>query len=295
MATIKHLVISGGGPLMFYGFNVLKLLIKSGKLTMNTIKSIHATSSGSVLSALLLVNINIDELNDYIIEFPYNKYFKVTFDNLININKNKGLLNIKILDHYIDSVFKTANIDTNITLRDFYLKNNVDFHIYCSELNNFSYIDLNHILYPDIRLKDALYASCALPMLFEPLTINLDDRECCLVDGALFCNNPLGLCMKTEYGDTFDNLNQDDTDTLNYSREILCIDYSYKIEVTSLISYIQFIIKNIFKKMATYNDAKLTKYIENYYCVDLKNKKIDWVELFKNKELRMEIINNTII
>lgn len=295
MENIKHLVISGGGPLMFYGFNIIKLLIKNKKLIIENLKSIHATSSGSVLSALLLVNINIDELNDYIIEFPYHKYFKVTFDNLININKNKGLLNIKILDHYIDSVFKTANVDTNITLHDFYLKNGVDFHIYCSELNNFSYIDLNHALYPNIRLKDALYASCALPMLFEPLTINLDNRECCLVDGALFCNNPLGLCMKTEYGDTFDNLNQDDTDTLHYAGEILCIDYSYKIEVNSLISYIQFIIKNIFKKMATYNDAKLTKYIENYYCIDLANKKIDWAELFKNKELRMEIINNTIL
>lgn len=291
MTDIKHLVISGGGPLMFYGFNIIKNLLKNKKLIMKNIRSIHATSSGSILSTLLMLDINIDELNDYIIEFPYNKFFKLNFDSILNINKNKGLLNITILDNYIDSVFKASNIDINITLGDFYLKNNIDFHIYCSELNNFSCIVLNHIQHPSIRLKDALYASCALPILFEPFNVKINDNDCTLVDGAFFCNNPLGLCMKSEYGDTFDKFKMNDVDYLQYSKEILCVDYSYKIKVNNVLSYIQFIIKNIFKKLSVYDEDKLTQYIKNYYCINLENKSIDWIELFSNKELRKEIIN----
>lgn len=288
-SDIKHLVISGGGPLMFYGFNILKNLLKNGLLQMDTLQSIHATSSGSILSVLLLVNLDIETISDYIIEFPYNKFFKVSFDNIININKNKGLLNTAILDHYIDSVLKTANIETGITLGDFYAKTHIDLHIYCSELNAFEPIDMNHKAYPDVRLKDALYASCAVPLLFEPVKLDLNGKDCCLVDGAFFCNKPLGLCMQTEYGATFDTLAEDTRE--KYSNEILCIDYYYKIEVDNILSYIQFMVKKIFKKVAVYDDHKLSEFIKHYYYINLENESLDWVELFGNKEIRREIIN----
>lgn len=289
MSDIKHLVLSGGGPLMFYGFNVLKNLLHNNTLIMETIKSIHATSSGSILAVLLLVKLDIETINDYIIEFPYNKFFKVGFDNILNINKNKGLLNTAILGYYIDSVLKTANIETNITLGELYERTHIDLHIYCSELNVFEHIDMNHNTYPDVRLKDALYASCAVPLLFEPVNIDIGGRQCCLVDGAFFCNKPLGLCMQTEYGTTFDKLTDDDLK--KYSNEILCVDYYYKIEVDNILSYIQFILKKILKRVSIYDDNTLSKYINNYYYINLENETLDWVELFGNEELRREIIN----
>lgn len=296
MNTIKHLVLSGGGPLIIYSFSILRELHKRKQINFDKLKSIHGTSSGSILSILLATKVNMDDIANYIVEFPFEKHFSLTFDKILLLNKRQGLIDKSLLDSFIDPILKTADIDINVTLKEFCDLSKIDLHIYCTDLNAFKSVDLNNIDYPDVKLKDALYSSCAIPVLFEPLYMSIDNKKMCLVDGGFFCNNPLGACMEKEYGNTFDNMNE--CQLQEYKNEICCVYYRYPVnnslldEKDNILSLLRVFSLKTIQYMELYENNNLLNYIDNKINIDLKDNNSNWVDLIKNKNIRKEIIEH---
>jgi predicted patatin/cPLA2 family phospholipase len=319
MNNIKHLVISGGGPLFLYSFGVLRELKKRNIINFNEIKSIYGTSSGSIVSLLVSCGVNFDDIAQYLIDYPYEKNFTMSFDKLMNLSKNQGLININTVDHFIDPLLKTANMNTNINLKDYYETTNIDLHIYSTEVNEFKTVDLNYRDYPYVRLKDAIYASCAIPVLFEPCyldisnltpinkegiqdnhkkTVNSNVQEC-FIDGGIFCNIPLGACMEREYGYTFDKLYNIENYTANedYKNEILCVRYERNTHNSvihkkdNLVTFINSLTQKIIKHMETHETYNLLNYINNDIIIDLKNNETNWFNIIRSRESRNDILN----
>ena len=53
--TIKHLVITGGGPYGFYSFGVLSQLKQKGVFHLKNIESIYASSIGCLVGILMVL------------------------------------------------------------------------------------------------------------------------------------------------------------------------------------------------------------------------------------------------
>jgi patatin-like phospholipase/acyl hydrolase len=291
MNNIKHIVLSGGGPLSLYGFGVLRELKKRNILNFNNITSIHGTSSGSILAFLIASKLNMDDISTYLKEFPYNKYYSLKFDKIVNLGIKQGLFGMKEFNTFIDPFLKTLNWDLSISLSDVKEKTGINLHIYTADFNNFSVIDFNNIDYPHISLKDALYASCAHPIMFEPhyLNLNIENKmeKTCLIDGGLFCNVPLGYCIEKYY-----TKNENNNTNISYNDEIFCLHYRKKYnemkmeENYSFMKYIKLLIIKLILNSEKHVLDDLLPHIK-YNCeINLKDEELDWNILFKNENVR---------
>ena len=67
--TIKHLIISGGGVYGFSFYGMLKELNLNKVWNISNIKTIHATSAGTVIATIIALNYDWETMDKYI----YNK------------------------------------------------------------------------------------------------------------------------------------------------------------------------------------------------------------------------------
>ena len=96
--VIKHLVISGGGPLGLRYLGALEKLEREKFWNFDTIESIYGTSVGSIIGAFICLKYDWDTLNKYIIERPWHEAFKVNPKQIFDSYYNKGLFDKKLAE-----------------------------------------------------------------------------------------------------------------------------------------------------------------------------------------------------
>ena len=191
---IKHIVLSGGGPtgLLYYG--ALKHLFEQKFIKIENIKSIYGTSIGAIIGVILLLKYDWKTLDDYFLKRPWEKVFKIAPDNLFELYSNKGMFQFSIVKEMLKPLLTAKDLSEDITLKEFYEYNQIDFHCFTSEMNSFIKVDLNHKTYPELSLIRALEMTSAVPILFKPII----EGDKCYVDGGLFDNYPINECLATE-------------------------------------------------------------------------------------------------
>jgi len=228
--TIKHFVFSGGGPTIMTLYGVLKYLNQQNFYDLNNIKSIHATSSGAIIAVLILLSDNWDVLEDYILKRPWDKLFNIEPINLLNLWQKKGILDDEIYKAILKPFLQVKDFEENITLKDFYEKNNVEIYIYVTNINSkeFESISLSYKTHPSLELYKAIAMSGAVPLLFMPMY----DNNKCYIDGGILNNYPLNECIhlnnnmdeilgiKIINNETFEDVN-DETILPNYLYNII--------------------------------------------------------------------------
>ena len=190
--TIKHLVISGGGPLGFRYLGSLEKLEQEGFWNVTNIESIYGTSIGSIIGAFICLKYDWETLNKYIIERPWHDAFKVNPKQIFDSYYNKGLFDKKLAEIIFKPLLEAKDLSLNITLKEFYEYSNIDLHIFTFELHKFETIELSHTTNPDLSLLQALTMSSSLPGIFMPTII----ENCCYIDGGVMCNYPLNQCLR---------------------------------------------------------------------------------------------------
>jgi len=196
--TIKHLVISGGGPLGLRYLGALETLCEKEFWKLDDIISIYATSIGTLIGTFICLKYDWDTLNKYIIERPWHDAFKVTGKQIFDSYYNKGLFDKKLAEIILTPLLKAKDLSLNITLKEFYEYSKIDFHLFTFDLNSFQTIELSHSLYPDLPLVDALTMSSALPGIFMPIITD----QCCYIDGGVMCNYPINECLRDHSNET---------------------------------------------------------------------------------------------
>jgi len=279
--TIKHLVISGGGPLGLRYLGILQKLQQEDFWNPDEVNSIYGTSIGSIIGAFICLKYDWETLNKYIIERPWNDAFKVNAKQIFDSYYNKGLFDKIIVEIIFKPLLQAKDLNLNITLKEFYNYSKIDLHIFTFELNKFETVELSHLSHPDFSLLQALTMSSALPGIFMPTIID----NCCYIDGGVMCNYPLNQCLR-------DHTNKD---------EILGIKSSYNketdrfknVNVTEDTSLLEYVICLTINSMNFIRDTVKIENIENTvrcYITDNPLTLVFIQESISNPELRRQWI-----
>jgi len=279
--VIKHLVISGGGPLGLRYLGALEKLEQEGFWNFDNIESIYATSIGSIIGAFICLKYDWETLNKYIIERPWHDAFRVTPKQIFDSYYNKGLFDKKLAEIIFKPLLEAKDLNINITLKEFYEFSKIDLHIMTFELHKFETVELSHNSHPDLSLLQALTMSSSLPGIFMPTIID----KCCYIDGGVMCNYPLNQCLR-------DHTNKD---------EILGIKSSFNketehfsnVEITSESSLLEYVICISINSMNYIRDSVQMDNIENTVRCYLTDNPLtlDMIqESVRNQELRRKWI-----
>jgi predicted acylesterase/phospholipase RssA len=189
---IKHLVLSGGGVvgLSFYG--LLRETNKKGLWDIHNIKTIYGTSVGSIISIFIALTYDWDTLDDFIIKRPWQNVYKLSIDSFLYAFHNKGILDKKIMEHTFSPLFKGKDIDINITMKEFYEITKIEIHIMTVDINTYDLVDISYKTHPDWMVIDAVYCSCCLPIVFQPII----KYNMCFCDGGFKANYPVKQCIE---------------------------------------------------------------------------------------------------
>ena len=279
--TIKHLVISGGGPSGFVAYGVIKQLSIQKFLDISNLETIYASSVGSIFGAVITLGYEWDWLDDYFIKRPWNKILEIDPAILMNSFTDKGIYGLEIHQKLLEPLLTAKNLSPAITLKEYYEYNNIELHIFTSDLNKEIpvSIDMSYKTHPDLSLVKAIYMSASFPFLFKPLCEN----GSCFIDGGLLNNYPLQNCIE--------NIKNIDYDEILALKKIRSNHISTISNDTNVLEYGM----EMFKKMhyAILKDSKDNDIKNTIECSVRDEAGFEsWWNIFTTESGRKEIIND---
>jgi predicted acylesterase/phospholipase RssA len=191
--TIKHLVISGGGPIMITILSAIQELEKHKFLDINDIESIYGTSAGAIIGVMLALKYDWETINDYIIKRPWQDVFPIKVQNILDAYTKKGIFDIKTIEKCFKPLFDAKDIPIDITLEDFYELTKIDLHMFTFEINEYKLHDISYKTFPKLSVMEAIHMTCSIPLLLTPVCI----YDKCYMDGGVSCNYPLNFCIES--------------------------------------------------------------------------------------------------
>lgn len=196
LPLIKHLVISGGGAAGFSYYGVLKQTQLKGLWQHENIKTIYATSAGTLLAVMVALGYDWKTLDDYLIKRPWDKVYKFELSMMIQAILNQGIFDIRMMQDTFNPLFKGKDIPIDVNLLDFYKCTNKEIHFFTTNFHTFETVDISYKTHPEWKVIDAIYASSCLPVMFVPLYKKCEEKEDEIyIDGGIKMNYPLNKCI----------------------------------------------------------------------------------------------------
>ncbi len=199
----RILALDGGGLRGVYTAHILKRIQDDEGINFSEyFDLITGTSTGAILAAALATNQNIDDVIDlykkegkniFSSKFcPIKKYLGISipFVPCMNMGFFTRKYSQKALKAQLESIFSDrtmSNTDTNLMLFATDIANGTP-HVFKSPYDNEFTRD------PNVKLSDAILASTAAPIYFDPYLL---EGKYLLADGGLWCNNP-SICAVSE-------------------------------------------------------------------------------------------------
>ncbi len=271
---IKHIVIEGGAYFGIYALGVLSELQKESFYDIENIETIYGTSAGSFIGALLCLKIDWDTLLTYIKKRPWNKIINITPNILMEIASKRGIFDISFFYQSFTNPLQSEGLDIHITLKEFYEYSNIELHLFTTQLKTFQLIDMSYKTHPDMEMIKAVYRSCSMPIIFQPLWENNDFY----LDGGLLNNYPLDLCIKN--GAKKEDIIGIRYDILKKNKELN--------EETNIMEFFFYLFRKFFSIQRKPENIS----IRNEIIVPCSNLNItECQKLIKSSELREEYIN----
>jgi predicted acylesterase/phospholipase RssA len=261
---IEHLVLSSAGPNGIIQLGMVAQVIESNIIDMNTITSIHASSAGSIIGVLLCLQIPIQEVVDYIIDRPLDKWFKIDISQFM---MNKGIVSSTCFYDLLLPFFHAYDIPSTITMKELYERTTIDFHIFTTAVTPMKSIDLNHTTFPDLPVIQAVCMSSCIPMLFTPIQYKNEYY----IDGGLLNHCPIPSC------------NEDTT-------LVILIDYKPELDLTSSFDFIQHILIKSFDIISSNDTIVDGKNIYRFNAKQLALHPSFWQQILTDKQFRKELI-----
>ena len=217
--TIKHLVISGGGPIMIQILGAIQHLEKNEIFDTKNIETIYGTSAGAIVGVLICLKFDWETINDYIIKRPWQDVFPIKVQSIFDAYTKKGIFDTSTIEKCFKPLLDAKDIPMDINLNDFYKLSNIELHLYSFEINEYKVQDISYLTHPGLSLMTAIQMTSCLPILVTPVCI--DNK--CYIDGGMACNYPLSYCIdsgknedeifgfKNKYIDEKEHVNSDST------------------------------------------------------------------------------------
>ena len=181
---IEHLAISGAGTGGIIQVGMIQQALSEGIFSLDQIKSYHGSSAGAIISLLLCIRVSIQELVDYVVLRPWEKWIQY---DIPHFYENKGMVSSDCFISFLSPFFHAYNVPLEITLQELYHRTGVDLYIYTTKMMTLESIPLHHTTHPDLSVVKAIMMSANMPILFTP--VKYQDEY--YIDGALRSHCPL--------------------------------------------------------------------------------------------------------
>jgi len=241
---IRHIVCAGGGVTGFSYYGIIRECHKKGLWQLEDIESMYGTSVGSIFIILLALNYDWETMDDFLIKRPWNNVFNFNIYSIFESFNKKGIFDIKTIRETFLPAFNGKDISIEITMKELYELTKIDIHIYTTEMNKFIIEDISYKTHPDWKVIDAVYCSCALPVIFAPFLIENN----CYCDGGFLMNYPLIRCIEN-------GANPDEIIALNRrskKKEKPKIDSE-----STLLDYIIMLLNKLIKNISKYDKIEI--------------------------------------
>ena len=254
--TIKHLVISGGGPIIFQILSAIQELENNNYLDLNNIESIYGTSAGAIVALIISLKFDWETVNNYVIKRPWKDVFPVKVQSIFEAYTKKGLFDIKTIEKCFKPLFDAKDISLDINMEDFYKLTNIDIHMFTFEMNEYKTQEISYKTHPTLSILTAIQMTCALPVLVVPVCIG----DKCFIDGGIGCNYPLNYCIESgKEPETilgFKNIYYDENSVINSESTLL--DYLLKFIFKAILNLDNYEIQPIIQNQVTFDVSHLS-------------------------------------
>jgi len=303
--TIKHLVISSGGPAGHMMYSILRTLNLKGVWDIKDIKSIYGSSIGSFIAIIIALRYEWEVMDDYLIKRPWEKIFvssssgtgettehsssssssssasaslsdaKNKLDSVFKLYNNHGLYGLKEFTETLRPALQGKDFGVDVTFQEFYERTGIELHFTVTELNKFQAIDFSHKTHPKHGLVEACYMSCCYPFGFTPIYRD----GCCYIDGGIINDYPVNECIRDQKCDV---------------AEILGVKMLWErkpANLTDKSSVLQFISTFFNQIKGNLFENRPTKPIPNeVVCVSKVFASQDWMNWVKDENYRRELV-----
>jgi predicted acylesterase/phospholipase RssA len=279
--TIKHIVISGGGPSGLISYGIAAQLEKKEFWKLENIKSIYGCSIGAYVGLIISLGYEWEWIDDYFIKRPWGKLVGESRVNIIDIYEKKSLINERFFTEAVIPLLKGKDLNPNITLLELYNYTKIELHMFTTDINSarLEKYDISYKTFPDLPVVDALQMSMAIPIIFQPILIN----EHCFIDGGLLNNFPLNDCIQDQECDL--------DEILAFKNIWSHRKYTVNNQDSSIFDLFLCLLKKMEVSLDTQEDQIEVKYTIKCFIEDLSG--FDkWLETLSNETLRRDIIEN---
>lgn len=275
MDEYTNLVISGAGIKNYATIGALEHI---GDERIKKFKRFLGVSSGSILSTLLALGCTTNKIKELYSTVDMKKY-KVKYTSIYTYYKlfmRNGIYDSEdFREDIIHKILEKVTGNGNITFKDVHEKYNKILVIASACINRREMFYYQYSSNPNMRIKDAIEQSCAIPGVFTPVRYKGDT----MVDGGVIDNYPFYFFHeehKTPNSKT--SLVFDKNDAVNEKTiGIMTVDSNKsKLDDTAYLgndstSNISEIIKAVFNTLLTTNERKSIKknYWQNTITIDV--------------------------
>ncbi len=192
-ATIKTIVMSGGGNVAFTFYGILRETHRLGVWNFDDVEAYYSTSAGSIIAAMIPVakHLGWEIMDDFMIKRPWQKLFDFNLTTIVSAYQKQGMFDTSLAQKIYEPLLLAADLNLNITLAEHHDWCGKDMHFIACDLTTMQIVDLNWRTHPDWRLTDAVYCSMCLPMLCVPYK----HEGHIYADGGVMCNFPIHQCL----------------------------------------------------------------------------------------------------
>ena len=276
---VKSIVLSGGNYLGLIELGVLQKLLEENFLKIYEIEQLYGTSVGGFICTLLCLNIPFDDLCEYFEKRPWHKILDLDQSVFTDFFFKKGIIKKDIFEKTFKNLLESVNLSLNITLKEFYEYSKKELHLFSIRISDFTLVDISYKTHPDLQLVDAVFMTCSLPFIFQPLSYENEYY----IDGGLLCNCPLEYALKNSEPD-----------------EILCVMFSYEnssnpknfftnFEEKNVIEYNVYLYLTVLQKI--YKFVKATDKVIQIIIETEPTNLEDAIDIIFNSDKRVKFIN----
>ena len=176
---IKNIIFTGGGLKGWAYIGVIQSLDEYKKY-FKSIEQVIGVSIGSFFGLCYILGIKWEFLLDYFMNLNFKECIDINLDNIFY---NQSVLEGKKLTEIMKEIINTK-IDSEITFNELKCYSKILFTVNALNISDSKLEYFNYQLTPDIKIIDAIRASCNLPFILPPYKIG----DSFYYDGGI-CNN----------------------------------------------------------------------------------------------------------
>lgn len=174
---LTSIVLSSGGV---YGLQMLYVLDKLDSMgALSTVQHWSGVSIGSICSLFMNIGVKPIELVPLIQKVPTS--FTLTPQSILSTPDTFGLVSHTPFRRLLETVLEQKGILPNITFCQLFRFTKQTLSIFATNLDTNSLTAFNHQTTPDVYILDAIMASCSIPIVFPPFSI----QKQTYIDGAI--------------------------------------------------------------------------------------------------------------